>query len=105
VSEKPAYVVTVTPTIMSGTVVRWFADIEAAERCRPIISASRDEVIEHIPEQVTASLLLSARAVHEGLDHDQRLDLHHLATHRRESLIGRFRPCTKPDSPAPGGAR
>lgn len=42
-----APIVTVTPTIMSGTVVRWFTSLEAANRCEPVMSASRDRVVFH----------------------------------------------------------
>lgn len=83
---------TVTPTIMSGTVVRWFADLDAAERCREFLSASRYEVVTHIEGVVTPELREQANAVQDALQGEGRTQewVRQLATHRRRGLFGPF---------------
>lgn len=83
-----ALVVTVTPTIMSGTVVRWFESLDHAERCHPFLSASRDEVITHVEGVVTPDLRQQVDAVQAALKVGNRETVERLATHRREGLIG-----------------
>jgi len=83
------HVVTVTPTIMDGTVVRWYRSLAAAESpavCG-IISASRTGVIGG-GDLITPADWEAAWSVHEQLSRDQSADLDHLATHRRQSLMG-----------------
>lgn len=83
-------VVTVTPTIMSGTVVRWFTSLDAAERCKPFLSASRYEVITHVEGIVTPHLRDQATAIRDGLPHFGPTPewVEQLATHRRRGITG-----------------
>lgn len=37
-------VITVTPTIMDGQVVRWFHSLHAAENMQPVVTASRNGI-------------------------------------------------------------
>lgn len=83
-----SWIVTVTPTIMSGTVVRWFTSLEAAERCRPFLSASRDAVITHVEGIVTPELRGLANEIYAALGNDDREAVKRLETHRRRGLTG-----------------
>lgn len=77
-------VVTVTTTVMDGTVVRWHRDVQAAQTMRPVLSACREGVLVHggyltaIPDEWVAA----ARQAHELLARNPHADLSHLATHR-----------------------
>ena len=97
-AEGSQAVVTVTPTIMDGTVVRWFTGLEAAERCRPFLSASRYEVITHVEGVVTPDLREQANAVRDGLPHFGPTPewVERLATHRRRGITGPMEPETTP---------
>lgn len=83
-------VVTVTPTIMSGTVVRWYPN-EAAEASHgPHVSASRDAVMIHgtltFPPDDDGwfrAALAAAHDAYQTLLADPKADMSHLATHRR----------------------
>jgi hypothetical protein len=87
-TNTPA-VVTVTPTIMDGTVVRWHPDLNAATHRRPWISASRNGVSVHttyltdVPDEVVTA----AREAYEVLRRDRHADLQHLATHRDSVVL------------------
>jgi hypothetical protein len=85
-----APVVTVTPTIMGGTVARWYRDERSAENGRPVLSASRDGVMVHGEVYVASDRghwhlpgewIDSAREAHAALTADRRAYLGHLATH------------------------
>ena len=81
-------VVTVTPTIMDGTVVRWYGSLEAAENpgvCG-IISASRNGVMGG-GDYITRADWEAASSAHVALARDQNADLGHLATHRRKGFM------------------
>ena len=91
------YVVTVTPTIMSGTVVRWFTGVEAAERCRPFLSASRYEVVTHVEGVTTPELREQANAVQDALIKGDRDAAKRLETHRRRGLTGPIEPLASGD--------
>jgi hypothetical protein len=63
-------IVTVTHTVMSGVVVRWFTSLEAADRCEPVLSASRERVMFHgraTADTVPAEWQEAAQAAHEAL--------------------------------------
>ena len=88
-------IVTVTPTVMSGTVVRWYRSESAAERDAEMVSASRDGVhVSCYLHEVPADLMEAARGAYEALRHDRRADLKHLATHRRRGMFGPLEPLT-----------
>ena len=73
---------------MSGTVVRWFTSLAAAEECKPFLSASRDAVVTHVEGVVTPELREQANAVYEALGKDDREAVKRLETHRRRGLTG-----------------
>lgn len=88
-----ATVITVGPTIMSGTVVRWYASMGAAERYDEYLSASRERVIvsradlrsaEDVTD-LTADLAVAFEVV-EKLRAGQ--DVSALATHTRAFASG-----------------
>jgi hypothetical protein len=61
-------VVTATPTIMDGCVVRWYADLNAAETGHEMMSASRNGVrIRAYLHEVPPGAILDATTVHEKL--------------------------------------
>lgn len=82
-------IVTVTPTVMSGRVVRWHLSEIAEEMNEPQVSASRDGVLVHgYLHMVQPEILTAATAAYEALSRDSGVDLEHLATHRRRGLRG-----------------
>ena len=90
-----ARIVTVTPTIMDGTVVRWYGSLEAAENpaiCG-ILSVSRNGVMGG-GGYITEADWSAAAAVYAQLICNPRADLRHLATHRTKGLRGPLVPVT-----------
>lgn len=79
-------IVTVTPTIMDGTVVRWYAGEDAEDRGEELASASRNRAI--VADGAPDSLRCTAESVHAELRRNRNADLSYLATHRRERLFG-----------------
>jgi hypothetical protein len=77
------YAVTVTPTIMDGTVVRWH---EGNDPTKPeVISASRNAVVGH-GGQITPPLFQAAWAAHSALVRGD--SVRDLATHERTRVFG-----------------
>jgi hypothetical protein len=92
VTARSDWVSVVTPTIMDGTVVRWYRDQADAEAVRPMASASRNrvELDEHlIPAELRARVTDAANAAHRELAANRRADVDHYATHRHETPFGR----------------
>lgn len=88
-------VVTVTATVMSGTVVRWHRDLYAAEEHRPVLSASRDGVLIESGvylHTLPPEWLAAATAAYEALKRDRGADMSALATHRRAAMFGALEP-------------
>ena len=86
-------VVTVTPTVMDGTVVRWYETEREALHREPMISASRNGVlVTGFLHEVPAEVLAAATAAFEALRADRNADLSHLATHRMRILAGELEP-------------
>lgn len=86
-------IVTVTPTVMSGTVVRFYEDEGAEKFGSPHVSASRDKVLVHGTVEVNAWLfdaIAGAQEAHERIKNGG--DVEDLATHRRGILAGRLLP-------------
>lgn len=87
-------VITVTATIQSGTVIRWYRSVEAVQVRGPALSASRDGVMIHgeyltaIPEE----WIERAKAAYAMLAADHNADLGDWATHRRRGLLGPLEP-------------
>jgi hypothetical protein len=88
--DPVAVVVTVTATVMDGTVVRWHRNTAAAEDCRAeLASASRNGVlVRGYLHELPPGVLVAAERVHERLSADRRADFRYLATHRRDGLAG-----------------
>lgn len=75
-------IVTTTPTIMDGQVLRWYPSLDAAERGDEIVSASRNRVEAYgIPSEVEP-VLADARRAHERLAAGE--DVTDMATHRTQ---------------------
>lgn len=83
-------VITVTPTIMSGTVVCWYRNLAAANQHQPIVSASRDGVMIHGDQWLrdVEPFLEAASEAYRVLGPFPDADLRHLATHRSKGLMG-----------------
>jgi hypothetical protein len=77
-------VVTVTPTIQDGTVVRWRRSVHAAA----CISASRNRVSvdDDNFHTLPAAWITAAMQAHDQLTRDPNTNLSHLATHRHDGL-------------------
>lgn len=92
-SDSPI-IVTVTPTIMDGAVVRWYASVNAAECGDPIASASRAGVlVTGYLHEVPAAVMAQANEAFEILrDRDGRRGapelVYPMATHRKRGLFG-----------------
>lgn len=95
-------VVTVTPTIQDGTVVRWYASLAAAEHHHdPIVSASRNGVrITTYLHLVPPAVLARANEAHEILRGGAPELVQDMATHRRK-LGGRLLPILREDGGGP----
>lgn len=91
---------------MSGTVVRWFTSVEAAERSRAFLSASRYEVVTHIEGIVTPELRTQANAVQDALQGEGQTQewVRSLATHRRRFITGPMEPVSGGSTPEPDSA-
>ncbi|MGX4657087.1 hypothetical protein ACWCHM_26060 [Micromonospora sp. SCSIO 07396] len=90
-------IVTVTPTLMDGTVVRWHWGESDANNpgIEPIVSASRNGVrVGVYLHQVPADVMAAAQQAYDALSRDHHADLKHLATHRRRGLFGPLEPVT-----------
>jgi hypothetical protein len=90
-------VVTVTPTIQSGTVVRWYYSTASEEiNGRPVLSASREGVMIHgdvFWHDIPREWLNRAIDAHEMLNlSNGKRDVSHLATHSRRGLTGPLEP-------------
>lgn len=79
-------VVTVSPTIGSGTVVRWYGSEAAADAFAELVSASRDGVIGGRGQYLDPDLFAAAWRVHLDLKAGRYVG--NLATHRREGVFG-----------------
>ena len=80
-----SYAVTVTPTIMDGTVVRWYCSEQALMYGNAALSASRHCVMGH-GGHITPELFEAAWAAHLAITRGE--DVQHLATHTRTRLFG-----------------
>lgn len=89
-------VITVTPTVRDGTVVRWYTNVAAAEAGSAAMTVSRNGVFVNIPlHEVPAEWLETANQSYERLRAYSRADLSHLATHRKTRMSGPVEPITK----------
>lgn len=73
-------VVIVYPTVMDGTVVRWYRSAKAAEYGTEMASASRNGVCV---EMAPRAIAMAAYDVYDTLKANSRADVSGLATHRR----------------------
>lgn len=80
-------IVTITPTIMDGTVLRWYPSLAAAEDDRAIASASRNKV-EFYTDDVPPRIRDAAQAAHRELSANRNADVRHYATHQHEAMFG-----------------
>lgn len=82
-------VVVVTPTVMDGTVVRWYRDLYAYDNGREYLSASRKGVRVNIfLHDVPAGDMAAAQRTYEALKANPDADMKSLATHRGSGLVG-----------------
>jgi hypothetical protein len=75
-------IVTVTPTVMDGTVLRWYAaDDDAGQH--PVMSVSRNRVQVHEKDAVTPAAAQAAAEAHAALKRDRYANVLGYATHAR----------------------
>lgn len=81
-AADPAVVI-VAPTVMDGTVVRWYRSVSAAETSRASVSASRRGVAIHeeFLTDIPTAWVEQAGKAHRVLAANPRADLSELATH------------------------
>jgi hypothetical protein len=82
-------VITIATTIMDGTVVRWFASVDAATNMRPALSASCHGVAVHAQylSDIPHGWVVEAFQAHRELAANPSADLRHLATHRHRGAL------------------
>ncbi|MBM0235940.1 hypothetical protein JNW88_00360 [Micromonospora sp. ATA32] len=91
-------IVTVTPTIGDGTVVRWYHDSAPLDALSHIatVSASRNGVlISGYLHEVPDDVMAAAKEVWQQLQRDHNADVQHLATHRKRRMFGPYEPITE----------
>jgi hypothetical protein len=78
-------IITVTPTLTDGAIVRWHTCLSAAQIYQPVMTASRHGVrVETYLHEIPAEVLRAAQRAYEALRHDRNADVTHLATHRHK---------------------
>lgn len=89
-THTDAPVVTVTTTIIDGTVVRWYRTVGQAENRRPVLSASRRGVRVHAEylTDLPPAWIDAAKAAHKRLSGSPDADVNDLATHRQRMVHG-----------------
>lgn len=80
--EPVSYVSIAFPTIMDGTVIRWYANLDAAEHGDPVASASRNRV-EVYRDDVHPRIRDAAEAAHRELAANRHADVRHYTTHEK----------------------
>lgn len=89
-------IITVSPTIMDGTVVRWYHDrtpLDALHAHQPAVSASRNGVLVHgYLDAIGDDVLGAAKDVQQLLARNRYADVQHLATHRQRGMFGPYEP-------------
>lgn len=85
-ADQTPPVVTVTPTILDGTVVRWYLTAAAADRGHEAVSASRNGIIvKAYLNEVPPEVIAQAEEAYEILrDNGPRELVQDMATHRRK---------------------
>lgn len=83
--ERPVSVI--TPTVQDGTVVRWYASLDAAEHHDEMASASRNAV-EFYRDEIPARVRDAAQAAHRELSGNPGADVRHYATHEHTGAFG-----------------
>ena len=78
-TDRVEYVCVATPTIMDGTVVRWYADLDGYECGAELASASRNRVI--CEDGVHPRIRDAAEAAHRELARNRAADVRHYTTH------------------------
>jgi hypothetical protein len=78
-------VVVATPTVIDGTVVRWYRSMAAVRHHQVSVSASRARVSIHDDEYQTLpqEWVALAMDVHRQLAQNPRANVDHVVTHRR----------------------
>ena len=90
---EPHAVVIVTPTILDGTVVRWYEDVEAVKYGGEVLSASRNGVMVFgYLTRIPAAWITDATGAWEKLAADRDADVSGLATHRTRFGRGEVEP-------------
>ena len=80
-------VVTVTQTVMSGSVVRWYTSKATGDRGDTWLSASRDGVLVNgYLHEIPPDVLAIATATYRALARNRDADVTGLATHHRPGI-------------------
>ena len=98
-------VITMTSTVMSGTVVRWHRSLSAAENVSPVLSASRDGVMIHGDQflaRIPQEWVDAANQAHRDLAAGR--DVRDLATHSHRGFMGPLEPVAHAPKPGPAAA-
>lgn len=78
------------PTVLDGTVVRWYASLDAADHHDPVATASRHGV-EFLRDEVHPRIQDAARGAHRELAANPDADVRHYCTHEKHGRLIRPR--------------
>lgn len=81
-------IVTITPTVMDGTVLRWYDTDAADDTGRPVMSVSRNRVEVYDKDRIDPAAARAAAESHAELKRNRLADVRRYATHMRLSLRG-----------------
>lgn len=92
-SEEPPLcpVITATPTIQSGLVIRWFRGMGGYENRGAVLSASRDGVMIHgdvFLHDLPGEWVEAAKGATAAIRAEAQEDAKALATHRQDGFLG-----------------
>lgn len=85
-------IVTITPTVMDGTVLRWYDADDTEQLERPVMSVSRNRVEVYEKDRIDPDAARSAAEAYAELKADRYADVRSYATHARVSLFGALIP-------------
>lgn len=74
-------IVTITPTVMDGTVLRWYDADD--DRGQPVLTVSRNRVEVYRKGAIDAEVLRAACEAHAELKRNRLADVRKYATHMR----------------------
>jgi len=85
-------IVTITPTVMDGTVLRWYDADDPENLGHPVMSVSRNRVEVYEQDRIGPMHAEQAAKAYAELKADRYADVRRYATHARMRLAGALIP-------------